>query len=302
MKTKYIIILIVCVITGVGIIQYRKQSQENEILERNKKEHARITAVAKSSPKAGLAEMGRLLEKYYSENNNYPNELIALYPKYLANNSLIEEVDWEYKPGKDNFILKKIIVVDGERLVAVIDKGLKPKKEEAIMVAETEKRASAQQTTIPDIVSAHLYDDKVKKEELPAASVIEPEFALIREAEIEPGFENDISYKCLVWKDDKGVLGFGNVQYPRSPRLSIYNDGKRYDLKRFSYVNGKAPVSEKEAAAIKMDADSAAASQNKEYLLWKNRNGALGFGNIQYPEKKDTILINVEGAWQKIGS
>ena len=72
--------------------------------------------------------MGRLLEKYYSENNNYPKKLEELYPKYLANKSLIEEVNWEYKPSKDNFMLKKAIVVDGERLDAAIDKESKTKK------------------------------------------------------------------------------------------------------------------------------------------------------------------------------
>ncbi len=302
MKTRYIIILVVCVIAGVGIMQYRKQSQEKDILERNKKEYARITAIAKSSPKAGLAEMGRLLGKYHSENNSYPNKLEDLYPKYLANKSLIDEVNWEYKPGKDNFELKKVIVVDGERLVAAIDKGLKPRKEEAIMVAETEKAASSIQKSIPDMALAHVDTDKGKKEEAPALSVIEPEFALIKETEIGPGFEHDISYKCLVWKDDKGVLGFGNVQYPRSTKFSIYNDGTRYDLKRSSNVRGKASVSDKETKTLKRDTDSVAASQNKEYLLWKNQNGTLGFGNIQYPENKDTVFINVEGTWQKIGS
>jgi Tfp pilus assembly protein PilE len=302
MKTRYIIILVVCVIAGVGIMQYRKQSQENDILERNKKEHARITEIAKTSPKAGLAEMGRLLEKYYSENNSYPNKLEELYPKYLANKSLIEEVNWEYKPGKDNFMLKKVIVADGERLVAAIDKGLKPRKEEAIIVAETEKAASSIQKSISDMALAHVYADKGKRGELPVASVIEPEFALIKETEIEPGFEYDISYKCLVWKDDKGVLGFGNVQYPRSTRFSIYNDGKRYDLKRFPYVRGKASVSDKETVTLKRDIDSVAAGQNKEYLMWKNQNGALGFGNIQYPGNKDTVSINAEGTWQKVGN
>jgi len=302
MKTRYIIILVVCVIAGFGIMQYRKQSRENDILERNKKEHARIMEIAKTSPRAGLAEMGRFLEMYYSENNSYPNKLEELYPKYLANKSLIEEIDWEYKPGKDNFMLKKVIVADGKRLVAAIDKGLKPRKEEATIVAETEKAASSIQKSISDMALAHVYADKGKKEELSVASVIDPEFSLIKETEIEPGFEYDISHKCIVWKDDKGVLGFGNVQYPRSTRFSIYNDGKRYDLRRFPYGRGKASVPDEETITIKRGIDSVAASQNKEYLLWKNQNGTLGFGNIQYPENKDAILINVEGKWQKIGS
>lgn len=283
-------------------MQYRKQSQETELVERNKKEYARITAIAKSSPKAGLAEMGRLLEKYYSENNSYPSTLVALYPQYLENRALIEEVDWEYKPGKDNFILKKHAVVDGKNLVAVIDRRLKPLKEKTIVVAEAERTDSAKQKSISDIVLAHIDDDKGKKNDLPKSGMIEPEFVLIKETEIEPGFEKDMSYKCLFWKNENGILGFGNIEYPRSTSFSVFHEGKRYDLKRSQFSWSKMPVSYKDPKNSNRETDSFPSDQNKEYLLWKSRNGTPGFGNIQYPENNDKVLlINVEGAWQKIG-
>jgi hypothetical protein len=131
--------------------------------------------------------------------------------------------------------------------------------------------------------------------------LIEPEFALIKETEFEQGFENEISRKFLVWKDDKGVIGFGNVQYPHVSKLSIYSDGKRYELQRSSRGQ-KISMSDEGRAAFKSDLDVFASAQSKEYLVWKNKNGSLGFGNLQYPQNKDVVYINVGGTWQKTGS
>ena len=33
---------------------------------------------------------------------------------------------------------------------------------------------------------------------------------------------------------------------------------------------------------------------------WKNKDGSVGFGNIQYPEKSDIDYINVNGTWYKV--
>lgn len=94
MNKKYIIIIILCVLIGVGFNIYKNRSREDDAIKRNEKEYSRIAEIANKSPKAGLAEMGRVLEKYYSENNSYPPKLADLYPKYLANKLLIEEVAW----------------------------------------------------------------------------------------------------------------------------------------------------------------------------------------------------------------
>ncbi|MDP3284444.1 MAG: hypothetical protein Q8M56_08455, partial [Desulfobacterales bacterium] len=213
MNKKYIIIIILCILIGVGYNIYKNRSGEDETLKRNEKEYSRIAEIANKSPKAGLAEMGRVLKKYYSENHKYPPKLADLYPKYLANKSLIDEIEWEYVPGQDDFSLTKTVIVNGQKMIASIDKTLRPKSGERILVASTKEDSASvsQQFVIPGVSDVISKFDSVtpKEEKIIQARLIEPEFALIKETEIVQGFENEMSRKFLVWKDDKGVIGFG---------------------------------------------------------------------------------------------
>lgn len=305
MNKKYIIIIILCILIGVGYNIYKKRSRESEALNRNEKEFSRIAELANRSPKAGLAEMGRSIEKYYAENKRYPVKLSDLYPKYNANKPLIEQVAWEYAPGKDDFSLTKSVVVGGQMKTASIDKTLRPRAGEKILVAAArEDSASApQQYAIPGVadIASRLESAAPKEEKIAPVRLIEPEFALIKETETAQGFENEMSRKFLVWKDDKGVTGFGNIQYPNAPKLSVYSDGKRFDLHR-SLRDRKLSMTDEERVEFKRDLDIIASEQSKQYLVWKNRNGSLGFGNLQYPGNKDVVYINVDGTWQKSGS
>ncbi|MBU2622606.1 MAG: hypothetical protein KKD92_09850 [Proteobacteria bacterium] len=306
MKIKYIITIILCILVGVGYNIYRNRSKEDEMRKRNEREYSRIAEIANKSPKAGLSEMGGSLEKYYAENHKYPPKLSDLYPKYLANKSLIDEVEWNYAPGKDNYLLTKAVIVGGQKMTASIDKNLRPVSGEKIMVASTQKdpASARQQFGVPGVsgLVARLDSVALKEEKITQVRLIDPEFALIKETEIEQGFENEISRKVLVWKDDKGFTGFGNVQYPRVSKLTIYNEGRRYDLQRSSYGRQKHSESYDESLTFKRDLDAVAANQSREHLVWKNRNGTLGFGNLQYPENKDVVYINVGGTWRKTGS
>lgn len=305
MKKKYIIIFIVCILIGVGFSVYRNRSKEDDTLKRNESEYSRITEIAKKSPKAGLSEMGRLLEKYYAEKHKYPPKLLDLYPEYLANKSLIEEVEWEYMPGKDDFLLKKAVVIAGQRMIASIDRNLRPKSGEVMMVASTGKVPYSIPGTAPllaELTPIPVAGQTEKKEGVIKERIIEPEFALIRKTVTVSEFEDEISRKFLVWKDDNGVLGFGNVQYPHVSKLTIYNAGQRYDLQRSSYGRQKYSVPDEEKLTFKRDLDAVASNQSREHLVWKNRNGTLGFGNLQYPENKDVVYINVGGTWRKTGS
>ncbi len=306
MNKKYIIIIILCVLIGAGYNIYRNRSTQDELLRRNENEYSRIAEIANKSPKAGLSEMGRSLEKYYAEKKSYPPKLSDLYPNYLANKPLIEEVAWEYVPGKDNFSLTKSVIVDGQKMMASIDKTLKPISGERILVATTKEdpASASQQFVVPGVsdLAARLDSVTLKDEKITEVRLIEPEFALIKDTEIESGFENEMSRKFLVWKDDRGVKGFGNIQYPYIPKVTIYNEGRRYDLQRSSYGRQKLVASDAENWIFKRDLDAVAANQSREHLVWKNRNGTLGFGNLQYPENKDVVYINVGGTWQKTGS
>lgn len=306
MNKKYIIIIILCILIGAGYNIYKKRSMEDKTLKRNENEYSRIAEIANKSPKAGLSEIGRSLEKYYAEKKSYPPKLADLYPKYLANKPLIEEVAWEYVPGKDNFSLTKAVIVDGQKMMASIDKTLRPMSGEKILVAtiKEDSALSGQQFAVPGVsdLAARLDSVALKEEKIIQVRLIEPEFALIKETEIEQGFENEMSRKFLVWKDDRGIKGFGNIQYPHVPKVTIYNEGRRYDLQRSSYGRQKLLTPDDEGLIFKRDLDAVAANQSREHLVWKNRNGTLGFGNLQYPENKDVAYINVDGKWQKTGS
>ncbi|MBU1056267.1 MAG: hypothetical protein KKC46_20935 [Proteobacteria bacterium] len=305
MNKKYIIMCILAILIAVGYFSYKDRSKEEQIKKWNEKEYARIVDIANKSPIAGLSKMGRSIERYYVDNKKYPASLSDLYPKYIANKAFIEDVIWEYVPGKNNFKLSKSLIVGGKTLVASIDKNLKPVSGKKVFIASSKAAASTSKkvasSDISDLVSRLAAAVSKKEEKIISAQLIEPQFSLIKETENVMGFENTISRKHLVWKDGKGVRGFGNVQYPHIARISIYSDGKCYDVKRSSTTK-KTLVSDEKSFGNKRNLDVTASEQSKKYLVWKDKNGILGFGNLQYPDKKDIAYVNIDGKWQKAGS
>lgn len=305
MNKKYIIMCILAILIAVGYFSYKDHSKEEKIKKWNEKESARIVDIANKSPIAGLSKMGRSIERYYADNKKYPVSLSDLYPKYIANKAFIEDVIWEYIPGKDNFKLSKSVILEGKTLVASIDKNLKPISGKKIYVASSRAAASpinkAASSDISDLVSRLAVAVSKKEEKIISAQLIEPQFSLLKETENEMDFENKISRKYLVWKDNNGVRGFGNVQYPHIAKISIYSDGKCYDVKR-SATTKKTLASDEKSSGNKRNLDVIASEQSGKYLVWKDKKGTLGFGNLQYPDKKDIAYVNIDGKWQKAGS
>jgi len=37
-----------------------------------------------------------------------------------------------------------------------------------------------------------------------------------------------------------------------------------------------------------------------QYLMWKDKNGQIGFGNVDYPEFRNIAYVHAGGNWQKI--
>ncbi len=304
MNKKYIIVSVLTILIAVGYFYYKDRSKEEDSKKWHEKEYARVVEIANKSPRAGLNEMGRSLEKYYTDNKSYPAGLADLYPKYIANKALIEDVKWEYVPGKNNFMLKKSVIIKGKTLVASIDNNLKPVSGQTTTMAASSKSANMtyNKDSFSNIMSGFTAAvDSKKEENIISASLIDPQFMLVKETENVPDFENEISRKYLAWKDDKGVRGFGNIQYPHIARISIYSDGKQYDLKRSAAVK-RALVSDKKSPGNKPDLDIIASEQSEKYLVWKDKNGNLGFGNLQYPDDRNVAYINVDGKWRKTGS
>jgi len=135
MQKKYIIVVSVVIALWVVFMVYRHVQGKRDTEEYRAKEYSRITHTAKKSPRAGLTQMGGALQRYHEEKHAYPSSLNDLYPKYVANKSFIDEIDWYYEPRVDNFSLSKAVIRENKRVIAFVDKGLKPRVETGVMVA-----------------------------------------------------------------------------------------------------------------------------------------------------------------------
>jgi hypothetical protein len=269
MDKKYIIIGSVVVLLWVGFMGYRHLTQKDGEQAHKKKSSNRVTEIAKKSPRAGLARVGRALKKYYKKNNEYPATLIELYPKYLNNKSLIEEIEWYYEPRGDDFYLSKAVVVKNKRMVASLDKGLRPQVERGVMVATPTAVPEPRKASRPTLLAARRETpdqsgltraggrflaalrqknmkvsslSPVEQEEERIISTVQTEILSAAAPEVVSGVESELGRRYLVWKNKNGVLGFGNMQYPAVDRQSIYAMGIWFDVKTTS--------SESEAPAV----------------------------------------------------
>jgi hypothetical protein len=312
MGKKYIIAVAVVLVLWGLFMGYRHHKKKGDSEAHRTKANTRITDMAKKSPRAGLTKIGRALQRYHQDNRSYPSTLMDLYPKYLANKSLLEEIDWHYEPKGINFYLSKTVIVGDRWIVASMDNRLKPQAEKRLMVAaptpslrqkevikptdagppellDKQKRAVAREDFLQALGQSRMRVTSVslpeRKEERLIATV-QPEVISVVESETSPGVESELGQKYLVWKDKDGVLGFSNVQYPDANRLSIYAIGKWYNVKTPLSKGEQAPSPEEARTAKRKEGPEVIASGlNPSYLVWRDRRGTLGFGNVQYPEK-----------------
>jgi hypothetical protein len=312
MKKKYIIVVSLLIVVWGAFMVYRGHKKEQDTGAYRQKANNQVTEMAKKSPRAGLAQMGTALQRYYANNRAYPSSLIDLYPKYLANKSLIEEIDWYYEPRGDDFYLSKTVGSGDKRMVASIDKGLRPQTETSVMVATPTAIPKTKEVKKPHELAPQEFDPSDRsrlalarqrflkslrqrqldvtsislpeRDEARIISTVQPEIVLISEDDTGSGAEFELSQKYLVWKDKSGVLGFSNTQYPDADRLSICAIGRWYNVK-IPLPKGRETIdAETETARRKKDPEMIATSFDSHLLVWKDRNGTLGFGNLEYPQ------------------
>ena len=317
MKKKYIVAVSVVVALWGAFMAYRyfKGKEDSEAFQ--SKEYSRMTVAARQSPRAGLNQMARALEKFQEEKGSYPSNLKELYPKYLANKSFIEDIDWYYEPRGKNFFLSKTVVRDNRRMVASIDKSLMPKLDTGVMVATPTPAAEPGEVKRPEGVPAERPEISVrsreefwealrlrekgeasypKSYERRVIASIRPEIVSVVEHELDLSVEAELSQRYLVWKDDSGTLGFGDVQYPGGERQNIYAMGSWYDIK-VPLPGEEGPVIlGAEAAEGKEDFEVVASNLSGQYLVWRNQQGIVGFGNVEYPEK-ERVAVFEDDSW-----
>jgi len=348
MKKKYIIVVSIVIVLWCAFMGYRHHKKKEDTGTYRQKASNQVTEIAKKSPRAGLAQMGMALKRYYAKKQAYPSSLMDLYPEYLPYKSLIEEIDWYYEPRGDDFYLSKTLVVGNKRMVASIDKGLRPQTETGVMLATPTAIPKAKGVKKPgelapempgpsaqsrlalagerflkilrqrqmDVTSVSL----LERNEARIISTVQPEIVLITEPETGSGAEFELSYRYLVWKDKNGVLGFSNTQYPDADRLSICAVGRWYNVKTPTLPSALKPALALEARIDssnllsrsgpggeglggaekgKKDPEMIAASFDRHYLVWKDKHGTLGFGNLQYPERDPVSVFQTDG-WVSI--
>jgi len=315
MDKKYIIAVVVGIALWAGFMAFRHHKKQGDNSAYFEKMNSQITDAAKKAPRAGLIEIGTALQSYYDEHKAYPSKLMDLVPKYLANKSLIQEIDWHYEPKGNDFILTKTLLLGEKRIVASIDKGLRPQADAGVMIASPTRIAKpkgVKETKTPKKVelssetklalarenlinalqrgafsvgSVSLPD---RDEERLIAAVMPKVISESQGAELE----TELSQQYLVWKGNTGVLGFGNVQYPELERLSVFVYGRWFDVKMPARAGEGSPGPE----TRKPNLEAIAAKLKDGYLVWKDNQGNVGFGNVQYPERHVTAVFQTD-AW-----
>lgn len=298
--------MLAAIIVAGALFLFREKKKTEETERVSTEAFNKLTEVSQKVPLAGLPQMGAALKKYYDKNKKYPVSLHELYPEFIPNKNFLDDIEWYYEPRRDDFFLSKTVTRGSQELVASIDKYLKPRMETGVIVASVSKpgpaeipkasapaMALAPLKTIQPIEPLNLEDQE--KDEL----IAQPEVVSMVEGEIGLGIPSDVSQKFLVWRDKNGVLGFGNVIYPNTETITIYDNGNWVNIKKPPLQ--QAPTGSETAPDTKgKRTEEIASDYSKKYLVWKDKKGNIGVGNVQYPGIENISYIYVNGNWQKV--
>lgn len=106
-----------------------------------------------------------------------------------------------------------------------------------------------------------------------------------KEAQTLAALERHKGQNLIVWRDTKGLIGYGNVQYPIADELEQYNQGQWTAL-----ASSKTDLSDTSEDELLPPADITIAEigerYSDDYMVWQDEAGHVGFSNVQYPEQK----------------
>ena len=274
-----------------------------------------------------MSQMGEALNKYREEKGAYPAKLSELYPDYIPVKKFIDDIQWHYEPrGEDFYLSKTYKTAKNKDVTAAIGSDLrlrqgsmvasfdKPKNRKAVKPAAIKPQPSLPMAFAKD-PTLHAEADSSgphssrrqtaavetsnpqKSNSTQSKSLYARELVSMGQLGEEEQYVKRVSGNFLVWKKEDGTVAFGNVQYPNSAKMTIYDKGAWLNVRH------RSPDSETKAAArqnrIKKTAaaDRLVASNSSRFLVWKNPQGTVCLGNVQYPNNRD-IQIHVEGGWQ----
>ena len=263
-KKNLLTVLVVVVVIAAGSMGYQHFKKEKDIKVHQENTFRQLTEAAQKSPRAGLDSMGKAIRKYHVENKSYPDTLNALYPKYISSKSFIDDVNWDYEQLEDNFVLKKSVTQGNQTYVASINKSLRIRFGSGTMFATADQKP----ITAPATGTA----DKTSK---PATAKDSTSVAAAKTSKLQPALGLlPTGVEPLVAKRPKETVPPPETKEPAEKKIMTYQSETGIDI--------------------------IASGLSSEFLVWKTKDGAVGFGNIQYPEKSDIDYINVNGTWYKI--
>ena len=103
----------------------------------------------------------------------------------------------------------------------------------------------------------------------------------------------NLNRRHLVWKDEMGVLGFGNVEYPERAPVSVFQTEDWIRIDR-PHLSTEAIMKDDHEPQKGKSHDSIASEFGSRYLVWKDKDGNLGFGNVAYPERKPVSVFQTD--------
>jgi hypothetical protein len=316
METKHLVMASVAFVVTVVVayLGYQHFKEKGDLREHQEKTISMLVDIAKNTPTGGVTEMGAALKKYAEDHKAYPESLQQLYPKYIPSKAFIDEVDWDYQRKNNDFFLKKTVTYQNRQFIASIDKTLRLNFGPAVMVAsasdilkpmafdpgkamgghsrpsvaDTPERISGKEGPHKMTPDRHgVRDSKEKKSASRETRVFRPEAGTsdVEEGRPATGLALAASERYLVWKDQDGVLGFGNVDYPVSNDLSICSRGRWFKVKRKVDLEQKKVTMADVATHTSGGTKAQALPFYGHYLVWKEKDGTLGFGNVTYPDQ-----------------
>ncbi len=142
------------------------------------------------------------------------------------------------------------------------------------------------------------YSVKRRKPERSITAVIDSTTEPVKPMGVEQVAQN-LTREYLVWKDDAGTIGIGNIQYPEAEKIKVVSDGQWQPMRSPSEPPRKPARPAAEAMPEKKTGDEIAAGLSSDYLVWKDESGAVGFGNVQFPDRQRLTIASNEN-WQTI--
>ncbi len=305
MGKKYILVVLITLTVFIAFMVLRNSKKTKEGDEYAEGIRNQMMEMALKSRTGGLTHMGMIISGYHKKNKKYPGSIKELYPDYIDNKPFVYDIDWQYTPRNDDFILTKTTTINNVKMVASIDKTLVPRAGTDIMMASINDideliTTRKEEETLPiptDKDTKRRVTGIRRTKRVKIAPILRPEVVKVIDGEIGSGVSSEVSDLYLVWKDETGHLGFGNREYPVAQKLSTYKKG--------SWLHTKTRMPEKHDTSFKgsegeKSKDKIASDIDGKYLIWKDKNGQLGFGDAAYPDEKRFFVYSPDKKWENV--